>query len=91
MEFEIHEIPRTNQDIVMKMTRFKVVFADNTEFICRKLDIRPDHVYFSEKTQAEIDENTLDEIEAKIIKESGEEHTQEKNGIRWKVGVVNEV
>ena len=73
MKYKIYEMPRTNQDNTMKMTRFKVVFADNTNFICRKLDIRPNHIYFSEKTQEEIDENILDEIEKNIIKESESE------------------
>lgn len=69
----IEKIPRDKQDETMKVSRYKVTLEDNTPFICRRLDIRPNHVYFSENTQHNISLDTLDEIEQSILDMEKEE------------------
>lgn len=63
----IEKIPKDKQDETMKMSRYKVTLEDNAPFICRKLDIRPNHVYFSGDTQQDISEDVLDKIEQDIL------------------------
>ena len=63
----IEKIPRDKQDEAVKVNRYKVTVKDNEPFICRRLDIRPNHVYFSGDTQHNISLDTLDKIEQDIL------------------------
>lgn len=51
----------------MQRTRYEVSLENRT-FICKKLYSRPDHIYFTEEIQAEINGKVLDEIEKEILK-----------------------
>ena len=69
MHFKIRKIPETNQDKIMNLIRYIISLPNKKTFICKKLHSRPNHIYFSEKTQMEIDSKLLDEIEKAILKE----------------------
>ena len=42
----------------------------NKKFVCSKFDNRPNHIYFTNKTQNEINEDLLDKIETDILKQN---------------------
>ncbi len=67
MNYKIRKIPENNQDRRMQRTRYEVSLENKT-FICKKLYSRPDHIYFSEKTQEIINSEILDKIEKEILK-----------------------
>ena len=67
-EYKIEVVQQSKQDIAMDWTRYLVTLKNGHAFICHRYNNhRTDHVYFSDKTQFEIDDDLLDKIENKIV------------------------
>lgn len=66
-EYNIIKIPEDNQDKRMKMHRYKVEMSNGATFICREMDLRPNHIYFNDNTQFKVDGDVLDKIEKDIL------------------------
>ncbi len=66
-DFEVRVLEQSIQDEHLSCHQYLVTLSDGTNFTCKKLNYRPDSIYFSEDIQSSIDSNLLNEIETFIL------------------------